>query len=487
MSKLSLFFLSLLVCLTSCELSQPDFFVPKADFESTEELAIEPEGRTGTLSIASNTNWVVESSMSWLVLSETAGQMDGRITFTIDGTKVARRAEITLYPVEVPDRISKIIVRQAGVVEISEVSRPQMRNLVSITGTTADASAEFDGYSLGKDSDVKAWFVLNSAAGPERRIDAKVNNEFKSFAAALDDLVPGVDYSITAYAQLDGQDSVAGASESFKTELIPPTVTSVGETTVSGLVSETGTTAKLSASLAGTSLVDPKSVAAGFTISALGVAAYDIPASVDLKDQKSGTFSADIENLEPDKEYTAYAWAKVVDGERVKGGTITFTPSVKVSQKVTIVGDFTTNDVWKLPTANGSMAQKEVSVTDAAGYTWTFSGACIADACLWLACQGKKSYQGYVLLPKLPTQSVTRITFPNDGKGLSGKASITLSVSTDNGKSYKPLFSNIKLSNQHVFDLSGQQPGSIYKIQNDFGPDGSDGYSKTTKITIEAE
>ena len=81
--------------------------------------------------------------------------------------------------------------------------------------------------------------------------------------------------------------------------------------------------------------------------------------------------------------------------------------------------------------------------------------------------------------------TVTSINFPNDGPGSSGKARITISVSTDGGASFTviPECQGVTLGK---FELTGQKPGSIYKIEN-VEVDGNSGYSKTVKLTIEAE
>ncbi|MGN1220358.1 MAG: hypothetical protein ACI4TU_05420, partial [Candidatus Cryptobacteroides sp.] len=186
-------------------------------------------------------------------------------------------------------------------------------------------------------------------------------------------------------------------------------------------------------------------------------------------------------------EYTVYAWAKIRDSQAVNGEASTFKTEISAAEPVNLVADFTSNDEWGLPTSNSGMEDKEVKVTDKKGYVWTFSGCAISSGSLWTACTSKNKFQGYVILPKFEGLAVTYISFPNDGSSPSGKASITIYVSEDDGKTYKALFSNIKLSAQHEFELTGQKPGSLYKIVNDNGPDGNNGYTKTTKITIKAE
>ena len=131
------------------------------------------------------------------------------------------------------------------------------------------------------------------------------------------------------------------------------------------------------------------------------------------------------------------------------------------------------------------MEQKEVSVTDNDGYTWKIFGGCINSGCLWLACQSKSKFSGYVILPQLDDMTVKSISFPNDGPSPSGKARITISVSEDGGSSFTPLPDCTQVA-CGTFQLSDQKPGSIYKVENvDAG--GTNGFSKTVNLTIQAE
>lgn len=95
------------------------------------------------------------------------------------------------------------------------------------------------------------------------------------------------------------------------------------------------------------------------------------------------------------------AWACLNGGARVEGLPTTFRPTV--SEPVTIVADFSSNALWGLPESNSAMEQKEVSVTDNDGYTWKIFGGCINGGCLWLACQSKSKFSGYVILPRWTT------------------------------------------------------------------------------------
>lgn len=475
-----------LLSMASCQLHQPDFFVPMADFEKTDDLVIGSNGDNGTLKISSNTQWIAESSMEWLTLSKTEGTDNGEITYTITPTKIARRAEIILYPVEIPDRTSKIVVRQSGAYEISEAGKPEVTNTVSITGKTATVNASFEGYSLTTNSNVKGWFQLSDGKTESRKVDAVVNAEFKTLHAALDNLTPETEYSIVTYVQLDEMTPVYSEATKFKTEIVPPTIESVGGTTASNLSSKTGKTAKLSGTFTGMSLTDASIINAGFTLSAAGVEAFNVNANTTLTDMTKGSFTAEVDNLVAEKEYTVYAWVKIRDGQAVNGESSKFKTEISAVEPVNLVADFTSNEIWGLPSDSG-MENKEVKVTDDKGYTWTFSGCAISSGSLWTACKAKKGFQGYVILPKFEGLTVTYISFPNDGSGSSGKAAVTIYVSEDNGNTYKPLFSNIKLGTQHEFNLTGQKPGSLYKIMNDNGPDGNNGYTKTQHITIKAE
>jgi hypothetical protein len=81
--------------------------------------------------------------------------------------------------------------------------------------------------------------------------------------------------------------------------------------------------------------------------------------------------------------------------------------------------------------------------------------------------------------------TVKSISFPNDGPSPSGKARITISVSEDGGSSFTPLPGCTQVA-CGTFQLSDQKPGSIYKVENvDAG--GTNGFSKTVKLTIQAE
>ncbi|MFR4850728.1 hypothetical protein, partial [Alistipes finegoldii] len=180
---------------------------------------------------------------------------------------------------------------------------------------------------------------------------------------------------------------------------------------------------------------------------------------------------------------TCVAWACLNGGARVEGLPTTFRPTV--SEPVTIVADFSSNALWGLPESNSAMEQKEVSVTDNDGYTWKIFGGCINGGCLWLACQSKSKFSGYVILPQLDDMTVKSISFPNDGPSPSGKARITISVSEDGGSSFTPLPDCTQVA-CGTFQLSDQKPGSIYKVENvDAG--GTNGFSKTVKLTIQAE
>lgn len=471
---------------TSCKLHQPDFFVPMADFENTDDLVIESNGTNGTLIINSNTYWVAESSMEWLTLSKTNGSESDEINYSITPTKVARRAEITLYPAEIPGRVSKITVRQSGVYEISKVGKPDVTNTVSITGETATITASFDGYSLTDDSNIRGWFLISSESSNERRVDAIVNNEFKTIYATVDDLTPETEYTVVSYVQLDEMNPVYSEATTFKTELVPPRIEAVAETIASELVSKTGKTAKLYSSFTGISLTSVDMVNAGFAISATGIESTIVDVKVSLTDMTRGSLSAELDDLEAGVEYTVYAWVKVNDNQAVNGEMTTFKTEISTAEPIELVADFTSNEIWKLP-SDAEMENKEVTVTDDKGYVWKFSGCAISSGSLWTACQAKKGYQGYVILPKFDGLSVKYISFPNNGSGASGKAAVSIYVSEDNGNTYKPLFSNIKLGTQSEFELTGQKPGSLYKIINDNGPDGNNGYTKTKQITIKAE
>ncbi|MFR1289888.1 MAG: hypothetical protein ACLSCF_07840 [Alistipes finegoldii] len=169
----------------------------------------------------------------------------------------------------------------------------------------------------------------------------------------------------------------------------------MGETVVSGLKSETGTTATLESSYVAVSLGSGDVVTAGFTLTPKDGSPFEVAAVVDAG---SSSFKAEAAGLVANTDYTCVAWACLNGGARVEGLPTTFRPTV--SEPVTIVADFSSNALWGLPESNSAMEQKEVSVTDNDGYTWKIFGGCINGGCLWLACQSKSKFSGYVILPQ---------------------------------------------------------------------------------------
>ena len=257
-------------------------------------------------------------------------------------------------------------------------------------------------------------------------------------------------------------------------------ISSVSAPVASNVVSASGTTATLESSYVAVSLGSGDVVTAGFTLTPKDGSPFEVAAVVDAG---SSSFKAEAAGLVANTDYTCVAWACLNGGARVEGLPTTFRPTV--SEPVTIVADFSSNALWGLPESNSAMEQKEVSVTDNDGYTWKIFGGCINGGCLWLACQSKSKFCGYVILPQLDGLTVKSISFPNDGPSPSGKARITISVSEDGGSSFTPLPGCTQVA-CGTFQLSDQKPGSIYKVENvDAG--GTNGFSKTVKLTIQAE
>ncbi|MCM1300436.1 MAG: BACON domain-containing protein [Alistipes senegalensis] len=472
-----------LSALTGCKIEDPDFFVPEVAFVATEkEVVFDPAGGTESFSVESNCDWSVSCPAEWVTLSVETGDRNGTVEIVVEPTKLPRKTTVTLYSNEVESRTSVISIVQNGVVEISSVSAPIVSDFVSASGTTATLRAIYSGISIAESDAITAGFILtlHSGEGTAVEVPATVDRAAETFRAELTELIQNETYDCVAWARLNDDPKVCGEPASFTPILLPTELKSVGATIVSGQNSETGTTATLESSYVAVSLGSEDVVTAGFTLTSDGGAPFEIPAVVDAE---NSAFKADATGLVADTDYTCIAWACLNGGERVEGLPTTFRPTE--SKPVTIVADFSSNALWGLPESNSSMEQKEVSVTDEDGYTWKIFGGCIADGCLWLACQSKKSFNGYVILPQLNDKTVKSISFPNDGKSPSGKARITISVSEDGGSSFTPLPGCIQVA-CGTFKLSDQKPGSIYKVEN-VDASGTNGYSKTVKLTIEAE
>lgn len=258
-------------------------------------------------------------------------------------------------------------------------------------------------------------------------------------------------------------------------------ITSVGATAASDLLSSDGATATLASTFEAYGIQDSDNVQAGFTITG-GAEPIEVTGVVNISESK---ISGSATGLVPDTEYTVKAWMTLNGGSKITGSESTFkTEKEVVAEPVTIVGDFTSNDLWNLATDITAATADEVKVTDSNGYTWTISGGAINGECLWLGTTAKVSFDGYVILPQLTGKKVTSISFPNDGPSPSGKARITISRSTDNGASFTDLEGLVDVECGE-YELTDQPAGAIYKITNVKISKG--GYSKTTKITIKAE
>lgn len=471
-----------LLALTGCKIEDPDFFVPEVAFAGAEkEVVFEPAGGTESFSVEANCDWSVSCPAEWVTLSVEAGDRNGTVAIVVKPTKLPRNTTVTLYSNEVESRTSVIDITQKGVVEISSVSAAVASNVVSASGTTATLSAAYSGISISESDVITAGFVLTPRSGGVAvEVPAAVDRAAESFRADLTGLTKNETYDCVAWACLNDDPKVNGEPMAFTPILLPTELQSVGETTVSGQKSATGTTATLESSYVAVSLGSGDVVTAGFTLTPEGGSPFEITAVVDTG---NSSFKADAAGLVANTAYTCAAWACLNGGARVEGLPTTFRPTV--SEPVTIVADFSGNALWGLPESNSAMEQKEVSVTDNDGYTWKIFGGCINSGCLWLACQSKSKFNGYVILPQLDEVTVKSISFPNDGPSPSGKARITISVSEDGGSSFTPLPGCSEVA-CGTFQLSDQKPGSIYKVENvDAG--GTNGFSKTVKLTIQAE
>lgn len=474
--------LAVTLALTGCKIEDPDFFVPEVAFTDSEKTVVfEPTGGTRSFTIEANCDWTLSCPAEWVTLSAESGNLKGTVTITVTATKLPRNTTLTVYSNEVESRTSVIDIVQQGVVEISSVSAAVASDTSSALGTTATLRATYQGISIAESDVVTAGFVLTPrSGGADIPVGAVVDRAAEAFSARLTGLIVGETYTCVAWARLNDDATVSGEPMTFTPTLLPTELKSVGATTASDLRTADGTTATLESSYVVVSLGETDVIAAGFTLTPEGGSPFDVDAEVDAG---NGTFKAHVTGLTANTSYTCVAWATLNRGSRIEGSPMSFTPAV--SEPKTIVADFSSNALWGLPESNSAMEQKEVLVTDGDGYTWKIFGGCINSGCLWLACQSKSKFNGYVILPQLNGMTVKSIRFPNDGPSASGKARITISVSEDGGGSFTPIPGCDQVE-CGTFQLADQKPGSIYKVENVEGG-GNSGYSKTVRLTIEAE
>lgn len=257
-----------LSALTGCKIEDPDFFVPEVAFAAAEkEVVFEPAGGTESFSVEANCDWSVSCPAEWVTLSVEAGDRNGTVEIAVKPTKLPRNTTITLYSNEVESRTSVIAVVQKGVVEISSVSAPVASNVVSASGTTATLSATYSGISISESDAITAGFVLTPRSGGAAvEAPAAVDRAAETFRADLTGLTKNETYDCVAWARLNDDPKVSGESSAFTPILLPTELKSVGETVVSGLKSETGTTATLESSYVAVSLGSGDVVTAGFTL-----------------------------------------------------------------------------------------------------------------------------------------------------------------------------------------------------------------------------
>lgn len=473
--------LGVVLALAGCKIEDPDFFVPEVVFADAGDVVFEPGGGTESFLIEANCDWSISCPAEWVTLSVEEGNRNGTLTITVESTKLPRNTTITLYSNEVESRTSVVVVIQNGVVEISAVTAVVASNTASALGTSATLRAVYSGISISESDAVTAGFVLTPLSGGGNiEVAATVDRAAASFKADLTNLVRNETYRCVAWARLNDDPKVNAEPITFTPVLLPTELKAVGATTATGLRSSTGTTAALESGYTAVSLGGGDVIEAGFTLTPDGGSPIEIVANVD---RENGTFKAEATGLTANTTYSCIAWASLNGGSRVEGTPMTFKPTV--SEPTTIVADFSSNALWGLPESNSAMEEKEVSVTDKDGYTWRIFGGCISSGCLWLASQSKSNFNGYVILPQLKDLTVKSIGFPNDGPSASGKARITIWVSEDDGGSFTALPDCDRVA-CGTFELSDQKPGSIYKIEN-VDANGTNGYSKTVKLTIRAE
>ena len=452
----------LFLAMTGCKIEDPDFFVPEVSILQTEEtVTFDANGGTYTFDVEANCDWSVLCPADWVTLSASAGNLNSQITISISSSKLARNTTLTVYSNEVEAKQASFKITQNGVVEISSVSTPIASETETTDGTKATLRASYTGLSISETDVITAGFLITDAAGATAEHDATVDRVNSIIEVQLTGLTKDSEYTAVAWAQLNDMEKVTSQSMTFTPTSVPKAIVSVDAPEVTGARSDEGTTATLSGKYTAVSIESSDVISAGFILSTQSGESIPVPATVD---KENGTFTAFAENLVTGTAYTCSAWVQLNDMPEVASTeNTTFTPSI--SQPITIVADFSSNDLWQLPDSEKNMVAEEKTITDANNYTWTISGGCIKNGSLWLACNGKSGFGGYIILPQLKDMTVTSIDFPNDGTGKSGKARVTISVSTDNGNSFTPIpeCEGVALGK---FDLTNQKPGSIYKIEN---------------------
>ena len=486
MKKIIIALLPALLAMTGCKIEGPDFFVPEVSFaEAGSTVDFKPEGGTYTFELESNCDWSVSCPADWVELRLIGGDEETRtaagayiLEVTIAPTKLPRSTTITLYSNEVESRTSVIKIEQSGVVEISTVNAPIVSNTSSATGTTASVRATYTAISLSDSDVVTAGFRLTPQGGATVEVASTLDRDTQTIEASLTDLTQDMVYECVAWARLNSDPEVVSEPTTFQPTLLPTELKSVGDTNVSGAKSATGTTASFESTYVAVSLGEDDVITAGFTVTD-GTTTIEVEATVDKATSK---FSGSIDNLTVDTSYTVTAWASLNGEARIEGAPATFTTGIV--GHITVTADFTKNDLWGLPTKNSNIVAEAVTRTDSDGYTWTIFGGCI-DGCLWLACQNKSGFNGYIILPQLKDHTVQSISAPNDGGSTSAR--LTLWVSNDNGASWEtiPGFVEVK-PDDSPFVLTDQKPGAMYKIE-DVMSGSTGGYLKNKKLIIEAE
>ena len=473
----------LFLAMTGCKIEDPDFFVPEVSILQTEEtVTFDANGGTYTFDVEANCDWSVLCPADWVTLSASAGNLNSQITISISSSKLARNTTLTVYSNEVEAKQASFKITQNGVVEISSVSTPVASETETADGTKATLRASYTGLSISETDVITAGFLITDAAGATAEHDATVDRVNSIIEVQLTGLTKDSEYKAVAWAQLNDMEKVTSQSMTFTPTSVPKAIVSVDAPEVTGARSDEGTTATLSGKYTAVSIESSDVISAGFILSTQSGETIPVPATVD---KENGTFTAFAENLVTGTAYTCSAWVQLNDMPEVASTeNTTFTPSI--SQPITIVADFSSNDLWQLPDNKDAMVQEEKSITDNDGYTWIIYGGCINSGCLWLASDAKSGYNGYIILPQLKDMTVTSIDFPNDGSGASGSARITIHVSTDNGSSFTQIPGCVGVK-PGKFDLANQKPGSIYKIENVVDSAGKSGYSKTVKCIINAE
>lgn len=99
--------------------------------------------------------------------------------------------------------------------ELQSVGATVATGVKSDTGTTATLESSYQAISLGDDDVITAGFILTPADGSPIEVDATVDRATSTFKADVTGLIPNTAYTCVAWASLNGEQRVEGASMTF--------------------------------------------------------------------------------------------------------------------------------------------------------------------------------------------------------------------------------------------------------------------------------